>query len=67
MKNLFNVLKQKEGQVQQLQRDLEVLRAAARMLVEESDAVIDQASAAGVGDSQGTYSAARDNSPTQFP
>ena len=70
MKNLFDVLKQKEDQVQQLERDIEVLRVAARMLVEETDAndaVIEQGSAAAGRGAQGTYSAARENAPRQFP
>lgn len=35
MKNIEEVIRQKEAQIQQLQRDLEVLRAAAALLNEE--------------------------------
>ena len=37
MKNINDVLRLKEQQIQQLQREIETLRAAARLLVEESD------------------------------
>jgi hypothetical protein len=37
MKNINDVLRLKEQQIQQLQRETETLRAAARLLVEESD------------------------------
>jgi hypothetical protein len=32
MKNIHEVLREKEQQIEQLQRDIEVLRAAARLL-----------------------------------
>ncbi len=38
MKNIHDVIRAKEQQVQQLQRELEVLRAAAKLLAEDSDA-----------------------------
>ncbi len=37
MKNIHEVLKIKEQQLQQIQREIEALRVAARLLVEESD------------------------------
>ncbi|MGI9104446.1 MAG: hypothetical protein ACR2IF_18535 [Terriglobales bacterium] len=37
MKNIYDVLRQKESELQQLQRDIETLRAAARLLSEESE------------------------------
>ncbi len=36
MKNIHEVLREKEQQIEQLQRDIEVLRAAARLLDGES-------------------------------
>jgi hypothetical protein len=36
MKNIHEVLREKEQQIEQLQRDIEVLRAAARLLDVES-------------------------------
>lgn len=35
MKNIHEVLREKEQQIEQLQRDIEVLRAAARLLDSE--------------------------------
>jgi hypothetical protein len=37
MKNIFDVLRQKEGELQQIQREVEALRVAARLLVDEAD------------------------------
>ncbi len=37
MKNIYDVLRQKESELQQLQKDIETLRAAARLLAEESE------------------------------
>ncbi len=37
MKNIHDVIRAKEQQVQQLQRELEVLRAAAKLLADDSD------------------------------
>lgn len=37
MKNVYEVIRQKEAEIQQLQRDLDVLRAAARLLGEENE------------------------------
>jgi hypothetical protein len=38
MKNIYDVLRQKDAELQQLQRDVEVLRIAARLLAEDGDA-----------------------------
>ncbi|HVP42837.1 MAG TPA: hypothetical protein VMS96_05365 [Terriglobales bacterium] len=38
MKNINDVIRAKEQQVQQLQRELEVLRSAARLLADDTDA-----------------------------
>ncbi len=38
MKNLYEVLRQKENEIQQLQKDIEALRVAARLLADDSDA-----------------------------
>ena len=35
MKNIFDVLRQKESDLQQLQKEIEALRLASRILVEE--------------------------------
>lgn len=37
MKNIFDVLRQKESDLQQLQKEVEALRIAARLLADESD------------------------------
>ena len=37
MKNIYDVMRQKEGEIQQLQREIEALRVAARLLSDESD------------------------------
>ena len=37
MKNIFDVLRQKEAELQQIQKELEALRIAARLLAEEGD------------------------------
>jgi hypothetical protein len=38
MKNIYEVLRQKELEVQQLQKDIEALRVAARLLADDSEA-----------------------------
>ena len=37
MKNLYEVMRQKEAEIQQLQREIEALRTAARLLADEND------------------------------
>ena len=37
MKNIFEVLRQKEADLQQLQKDIEALRVAARLLADDED------------------------------
>jgi hypothetical protein len=37
MKNLYDVLRQKEAEIQQLQKDIEALRVAARLLADEGE------------------------------
>lgn len=37
MKNINDVLRQKELEIQQIQREIEVLRVAARLLADDSD------------------------------
>jgi hypothetical protein len=37
MKNIYEVMRQKEAEIQQLQREIEALRTAARLLVDEND------------------------------
>jgi len=37
MKNIFDVLRQKEAELQQIQREIEALRVAARLLAEDGD------------------------------
>ncbi|MGD9714684.1 MAG: hypothetical protein AB7V46_21885 [Thermomicrobiales bacterium] len=37
MKNIFDVMRQKEAEIQQLQREIEALRTAARLLADETD------------------------------
>jgi hypothetical protein len=37
MKNIFEVMRQKEAEIQQLQREIEALRTAARLLADEGD------------------------------
>ena len=38
MKNIYEVLRQKENEIQQLQKDIEALRVAARLLADDGDA-----------------------------
>lgn len=38
MKNIYDVLKQKEAQIQLIQREVEALRLAARLLAEDEEA-----------------------------
>lgn len=38
MKNIYEVLRQKELELQQLQKDIEALRVAARLLADDADA-----------------------------
>jgi len=37
MKNIFDVLRQKEAELLQMQKEIEALRVAARLLAEEGD------------------------------
>ena len=37
MKNIYEVLRQKENDVQQLQKDIEALRVAARLLADDNE------------------------------
>ena len=37
MKNIYEVLRQKELEIQQLQKDIEALRVAARLLADDGD------------------------------
>lgn len=37
MKNIYDVLKQKEAQIEQLQSEIEALRVAARLLADDDD------------------------------
>jgi len=37
MKNIYDVIRQKEAEIGQLQKEIEALRLAARLLTEESD------------------------------
>ena len=37
MKNIYEVLRQKENEIQQLQRDIEALRVAARLLADDNE------------------------------
>jgi hypothetical protein len=38
MKNIYDVLKQKESEIQQLQKEIEALRIAATLLADDTDA-----------------------------
>ncbi len=38
MKNVFDVLRQKESELQQIQKEIEALRVAARLLADEQEA-----------------------------
>ena len=75
MRNVHDVLRQKEAELQQLSKEIEALRIAARLLAEDGDAMA-------VGDGaaahtrpqpalvkEGGHSAARypDNSPSPRP
>jgi hypothetical protein len=41
MKDIQDVLKQKESELQQLQREIEALRVAARLLADDGDAPVE--------------------------
>ena len=43
MKNLFEVLKQKEGELQRLQTEVEALRTAARLLADDVETAVMEA------------------------
>jgi len=43
MKNIFDVMRQKEAEVQQLQKEIEALRVAARLLAEDGDPSVEPA------------------------
>ncbi len=45
MKNLYDVLKQKEAALAQVQYEIEALRIAVRLLVEEGDAEVSRSTA----------------------
>ena len=49
MKNIYEVLRQKENEIQQLQRDIEALRVAARLLADDNDVVETVRSVASTG------------------
>lgn len=48
MKNIYEVMRQKEQEIQQLQKDIEALRVAARLLADESDAEAPRAASSSV-------------------
>ena len=69
VQDVYNVLKQKELQMEQLQREIEALRLAARLL-EDSDEGVPEVAAAGSdnGSSAGDrQSSAIRATPKQFP
>jgi len=43
MRNIYEVIRQKEAEIQQLQKDLEALRLAARLLTDEVKADVEPA------------------------
>jgi hypothetical protein len=45
MRNIYEVIRQKEAEIQQLQKDLEALRLAARLLTDEVKADVEPAKA----------------------
>lgn len=47
MKNIFDVINQKEAEAQQLQKEIDALRLAARLLSEESEKSVLAAAASG--------------------
>lgn len=49
MKNIYEVLRQKELELQQLQKDIEALRVAARLLADDND--VEVASSRSIGSS----------------
>jgi len=65
MKNLHDVLKQKESDIQRLQAEIEVLQLAAQLLADETDISAPEHNP--IAAATGTYSAARENSLRQFP
>ncbi len=80
MKNIYDVMRQKEAEIQQLQKEIEALRVAARLLADDTEMTTAATSVAppptlrpttpaptvGKG-ADVTYSAARESSLRQFP
>jgi hypothetical protein len=75
MKNIFDVLRQKEAELQQIQKEVEALRVAARLLSDESEARAEAVVRPPAPTLPGPIAAPRakevatgfDTSPRQFP
>ena len=80
MKNIADVLKQKEIEYMQLQKDIEALRVAARLLAEDDSAAFAKAAQAAAGPpigamrtspsgagSEPNYAPVWDAAPKKFP
>jgi hypothetical protein len=67
MKNISEVMRQKEAEIQQLQKDLDVLRAAARLLNEEGEAESSKPSAVPPRAAASGAPAPRETVLRQFP
>jgi len=72
MKNIFDVLRQKEAELQQIQKEIEALRIAARILSDEGEPRLEPAIRSGAMPA-GPVAAPRpkdgpfDATPRQFP
>ncbi len=49
MKNIYDVLRQKESEVQQLQKEIEALRVVARLLADDGDGEVSSSRPASAG------------------
>ena len=68
MKNIVEVLKQKETALQQLQNEVEILRRALALLSEESDVPLGTRSLSQTGTDPRTMAAVAEmTNPRQFP
>jgi len=59
MKNIYEVLRQKEAELQQLQKEVEALRVAAELLADDYDSHKDATPRASTGSAPVPVSAAR--------
>jgi len=67
MKNILDVVKQKEAQLQELQEELEVLHTVMRLLSEEGDPPARSLAPTGTADTRPKGAVADIGNPRSFP